>query len=116
MIANLQAHYGFTCMPFTASVPASSLFASAAHNRHVILASDESHMLTGDQLEAVRMITLCRDRDYASGRQECPGDRVHVCPASGIIPGPQGTRGACRAAGTCPSSSSATRSGPGPFP
>ncbi len=111
MIANLQAHYGFTCMPFTASVPASSLFASAAHkeavarlrwlisarglgvltgevgagktgkapcfytadlipqveaalaaeaderNRNVILAIDESHMLTGDQLEAVRMIT-----------------------------------------------------------
>jgi type II secretory pathway predicted ATPase ExeA len=149
MIANLQAHYGFTRMPFTASVPASSLHASAAHkeavarlrwlisarglgvltgevgsgktvalraaadgldasrhtliylpnpqvgvrgihgaiaqalgkapcfytsdlipqveaalaaeaderNRNVILAIDESHMLTGDQLEAVRMIT-----------------------------------------------------------
>jgi type II secretory pathway predicted ATPase ExeA len=149
MIANLQAHYGFTRMPFTASVPASSLYASAAHkeavarlrwlisarglgvltgevgsgktvalraaadgldasrhtliylpnpqvgvrgihgaiaqalgktpcfytsdlipqveaalaaeaderNRNVILAIDESHMLTGDQLEAVRMIT-----------------------------------------------------------
>ena len=149
MIANLQAHYGFTRMPFTASVPASSLYASAAHkeavarlrwlisarglgvltgevgsgktvalraaadgldasrhtliylpnpqvgvrgihgaiaqalgkapcfytsdlipqveaalaaeaderNRTVILAIDESHMLTGDQLEAVRMIT-----------------------------------------------------------
>src|SRR5438876_10286669 len=35
MIANLQAHYGFTCMPFTASVPASSLFASAAHKEAV---------------------------------------------------------------------------------
>src|SRR5207253_10932709 len=35
MIANLQAHYGFTCMPFTASVPASSLFASAAHKEPV---------------------------------------------------------------------------------
>ena len=149
MIANLQAHYGFTRMPFTAAVPASSLYASAAHkeavarlrwlisarglgvltgevgsgktvalraaadgldasrhtliylpnpqvgvrgihgaiaqalgkapcfytsdlipqveaalaaeaderNRNVILAIDESHMLTGDQLEAVRMIT-----------------------------------------------------------
>jgi type II secretory pathway predicted ATPase ExeA len=149
MIANLQAHYGFTRMPFTASVSASSLYASAAHkeavarlrwlisarglgvltgevgsgktvalraaadgldasrhtliylpnpqvgvrgihgaiaqalgkapcfytsdlipqveaalaaeaderNRNVILAIDESHMLTGDQMEAVRMIT-----------------------------------------------------------
>jgi type II secretory pathway predicted ATPase ExeA len=149
MIANLQAHYGFTKMPFTASVPAPALFASAAHkeavarlrwlisargigvltgevgagktaalraaadgldasrhtliylpnpkvgvrgihgalatalgkapcfytcdlipqveaalaaeaderNRNVILAIDESHMLTGDQLESVRMLT-----------------------------------------------------------
>ncbi len=30
MIANLQAHYGFTRMPFTASVPVGALFASAA--------------------------------------------------------------------------------------
>jgi len=208
MIENLQAHYGFTLMPFGSAVPVAALFGSAAHkeavarlrwlisarglgvitgeagagktvalraaadgldpsrhtliylpnpqigvrglhgavaaalgqaprfyhatlipqveaalaaeadekNRHVIVAIDEAHLLSHDQLEAIRMLTLCRDRDYAGGRQECPGDRVHVCPASGIIPGPQGTRGACRAAGTCPSSSSATRSGPGPFP
>ena len=149
MIANLQAHYGFTRMPFTASVPVTALFSSAAHkeavarlrwlisargigvltgevgagktaalraaadgldasrhtliylpnpqvgvrgihgalatalgkapcfytadlipqveaalaaeaderNRNVILAIDESHMLTGDQLESVRMLT-----------------------------------------------------------
>jgi type II secretory pathway predicted ATPase ExeA len=149
MIANLQAHYGFTRMPFTASVPVPALFASAAckeavarlrwlisargigvltgevgagktaalraaadgldasrhtliylpnpqvgvrgihgalatalgktpcfytadlipqveaalaaeadeRNRNVILAIDESHMLTGDQLESVRMLT-----------------------------------------------------------
>ena len=149
MIANLQSRYGLTRMPFTASVPAGALFASAAHkeavarlrwlisacglgiltgevgagktaalraaadgldasrntlvylpnpqvgvrglhgalatalgqaprfhhatlipqveaalaaeaderNRNVILAIDESHMLTGDQLEAVRMMT-----------------------------------------------------------
>jgi hypothetical protein len=35
MIANLQAHYGFSRMPFTASVPASSLYASAAHKEAV---------------------------------------------------------------------------------
>ena len=35
MIANLQAHYGFSRMPFTASVPVSSLYASAAHKEAV---------------------------------------------------------------------------------
>jgi type II secretory pathway predicted ATPase ExeA len=149
MIANLQAHYGFTRMPFTKDIPVPALFSSAAckeavarlrwlisarglgvitgevgagktaslraavdgldasrhalvylpnphvgvrgihgalatalgkapcfytsdlipqveaalateadeRNRNVILAIDESHMLTGDQLEAVRMLT-----------------------------------------------------------
>jgi type II secretory pathway predicted ATPase ExeA len=85
-------------------------------NRHVILAIDESHLMSGDQLESVRMLTLCRDRDYADGRQGCPGDRVYACLGVGIISGPRGRRGACRAAGTCPSSPSAMRSGPGPFP
>ena len=66
--------------------------------------------------QAVRILTLCRDRDYAGGHQECPGGRVHACQVSGIIPGPRGTRGACPAAGTCPSSSLAARSGPGPSP
>jgi type II secretory pathway predicted ATPase ExeA len=31
MIENLQAHYGFTVMPFTATVPVTGLFGSAAH-------------------------------------------------------------------------------------
>ncbi|MGH3282152.1 MAG: hypothetical protein ACRDNW_23870, partial [Trebonia sp.] len=35
MIANLQSHYGFTRMPFTASVPVTALFASAAHKEAV---------------------------------------------------------------------------------
>ena len=30
MIPNLQSHYGFTRMPFTASVPVPALFSSAA--------------------------------------------------------------------------------------
>ena len=89
---------------------------TAERGRLPVLLVDEAHLLSHDQLEAIRMLTLCRDRDYAGGRQECPGDRVHACQASGIIPGPRGTRGACPAAGTCPSSSSATRSGQGPFP
>ena len=81
-----------------------------------LLVVDEAHLLGHAQLEAIRILTLCRDRDYAGGRQGSPGGRVHACQASGIIPGPRGTRGACPAAGTCPSSSSATRSGPGPSP
>ena len=35
MIANLQSHYGFTRMPFTASVPVPALFSSAAHKEAV---------------------------------------------------------------------------------
>ena len=35
MIANLQSHYGFTRMPFTAAIPVTALFASAAHKEAV---------------------------------------------------------------------------------
>ena len=89
---------------------------TAERHRRVVLICDEAHLMQPDQLEELRLLTLCRDRDYAGGRQECPGDRVHACLLSGIIPGLRGRRAACRAAGTCPSSSSATRSGPGPSP
>ena len=81
-----------------------------------VLVIDEAHLLRYEQLETIRMLTLCRDRDYAGGRQGGSGGRVHACQASGIIPGPRGTRGACPAAGTCLSSSLVTRSGRGPSP
>ncbi|MGH3199379.1 MAG: hypothetical protein ACRDNT_26445, partial [Streptosporangiaceae bacterium] len=35
-------------------------------SRHVVVAVDEAHLLDGGQLEAIRMMTLCRDRDYAA--------------------------------------------------
>ena len=35
MIANLQAHYGFTRMPFGAAIPVDALYASAAHKEAV---------------------------------------------------------------------------------
>ncbi len=35
MLDTLQAHWGFTVMPFTASVPVSGLFGSAAHKEAV---------------------------------------------------------------------------------
>ena len=35
MIENLQAHYGFTLMPFGSAVPVAALFGSAAHKEAV---------------------------------------------------------------------------------
>jgi type II secretory pathway predicted ATPase ExeA len=35
MIETLQAHYGFTVLPFTAAIPVPGLFGSAAHNEAV---------------------------------------------------------------------------------
>ncbi len=35
MITNLQSHYGFTRMPFTADIPVAALFSSAAHKEAV---------------------------------------------------------------------------------
>ncbi len=35
MIENLQAHYGFTLMPFGSAIPAAALFGSAAHKEAV---------------------------------------------------------------------------------
>ena len=35
MIENLQAHYGFTIMPFGSAIPAAALFGSAAHKEAV---------------------------------------------------------------------------------
>ena len=81
-----------------------------------VLVIDEAHLLRYEQLETIRMLTLCRDRDYAGGHQESPGDRVAACQAIGIIPGPRGTRAACPAAGTSLSSSPTAWSGPGPSP
>jgi hypothetical protein len=89
---------------------------TAERHRRVVVICDEAHLLQPDQLEELRLLTLCRDRDYAGGHRDCPGGRVHACEASGIIPGSRGMRGVCRAVGICLFSSSATRSGPGPFP
>ena len=35
MIETLQARYGFTVLPFTAAIPATALFGSAAHKEAV---------------------------------------------------------------------------------
>jgi type II secretory pathway predicted ATPase ExeA len=46
--------------------------------RRPVLLIDEAHLLDVAELEGLRMLTLCRDRDYAGGRQERPGDRFTV--------------------------------------
>jgi type II secretory pathway predicted ATPase ExeA len=88
----------------------------AERGRVPILLIDEAHLLGHDALEALRLLTLCRDRDYAGGYQKGPGSRVQTCPASGMIPGSRGTRGAGRGAGICPARCPAARSGRVPFP
>ena len=46
---------------------ASDLLAAETAERHrrVVVICDESHLLQPDQLEELRLLTLCRDRDYA---------------------------------------------------
>ncbi len=45
----------------------------AERGRTPILAIDEAHMLTPPQLEAVRMLTLCRGDSYAEAGPAAPG-------------------------------------------
>jgi type II secretory pathway predicted ATPase ExeA len=69
--------------------------------RTPVLVLDEAHLLAYEQLEMIRMLGLCRDRDYPGGLRRCPGGRAPGCWPGGIIPGLRGTPGACRAAGIC---------------
>ena len=59
----------------------------AERGRLPVLLIDEAHLLSHDQLEAIRMLTLCRDRDYAGGLHELPDLARGARPACpGIIP------------------------------
>jgi len=51
---------------------AGDLLAAEAAERHrrVVIIVDEAHLLDPAQLEELRLLTLCRDRDYAGDRQE----------------------------------------------
>jgi type II secretory pathway predicted ATPase ExeA len=51
-----------TLIPQAADALASEL---AERGRITVIIVDEAHLLTHDQLEAIRMLTLCRNRDYA---------------------------------------------------
>ena len=51
---------------------ASDLLAAETAERHrrVVVLCDEAHLLQPDQLEELRLQTLCRDRDYAGDLHE----------------------------------------------
>src|SRR6266487_1480791 len=66
-INRLQAHWGFTRMPFGRSLAPSMLHRHAGHaerGRTPIVIFDEAHLLDNAQLEAVRMLT---NHDMDSG-------------------------------------------------
>jgi type II secretory pathway predicted ATPase ExeA len=46
-----------------------------------VLVIDEAHLLDHEQLEAIRMLTLCRDRDYAGDLHELPDPATGSRPA-----------------------------------
>ena len=46
---------------------------TAERHRRVVLICDEAHLLQPDQLEELRLLTLCRDRDYAGDLHVLPG-------------------------------------------
>jgi len=54
---------------------------AAERGRTPVLAIDEAHLLDHDQLESIRLMTLCRDREYAGTcmnsliSQPVPGQR-----------------------------------------
>ena len=76
----------------------------AERGRIPVLAIDEAHMLEPAQLEAIRMLTLCRGRGYPEpvpargGPGLRGGDRAPL--PLGIITGFPGRREACRVGGS----------------
>ena len=69
---------------------------AAERGRTPVLIIDEAHLLDHDQLESIRMLTLCRHRDYAGGCQgmpwqpfsRVPGDRHNHRPPLGFVSWP----------------------------
>jgi len=66
----------------TLAAQAAALIAAehGERGRVPLLVIDEAHLLGHHQLEAVRILTLCRDRDYAGDLHEVP------CSATGSRP------------------------------
>ena len=62
------------------------LLAAEEHERgrHVTIVIDEAHLLAADQLEELRLLTLCRARGYAEATTAASGS---PCQARGWLPG-----------------------------
>jgi hypothetical protein len=62
------------------------LLAAEEHERGrtTILVLDEAHLLDADQLEELRLLTLCRARGYAEATTAASGS---PCQARGSLPG-----------------------------
>ena len=54
---------------------------AAERGRTPVLVIDEAHLLDHDQLESIRLMTLCRDRDYAGDLHELPDPATGSRPA-----------------------------------
>jgi type II secretory pathway predicted ATPase ExeA len=54
---------------------------AAERGRTPVLVIDEAHLLDHDQLESIRMMTLCRDRDYAGDLHKLPDPATGSRPA-----------------------------------
>ena len=63
-----------------------------------VLVIDEAHLLRYEQLETIRMLTLCRPRDYADSAEICQPGRRWWADRVGIITGLRGRRAECRTA------------------
>ncbi len=88
--------------------------------KQVVVIVDEAHLLDAAQLEELRLLTLCRARDYAERAAATARDRTSDAvggnPVLGIIRGPPGRQGARRARGSGRGRCSAARSSRGRAP
>ena len=73
--------YTATLVPQAAAALAAE---HAERGRTPIVIFDEAHLLDNAQLEAVRMLTLCRARGYAEATRAASGS---PCQARGSLPG-----------------------------
>ena len=98
MIANLQAHYGFSRMPFGTAVPAEALYASAAHKEAVarlrwLISARGLGALTGEvgcgKTVAVRAAVTGLDQTvrFSSVELEMPLAEIYEEVVFGILPG-----------------------------
>jgi type II secretory pathway predicted ATPase ExeA len=100
-LGQVPSFYTATLVPQAADALAAE---HTERGRTPVVIFDEAHLLDNAQMEAVRMLTLCRGRGYA-GSVARPGGFSLLGGARplahlGIITGFRGTRGACPVAGS----------------